>query len=558
MSSWRHFQKVKLKTLRFHEDLITVGFQISDYLEQFRLSFPREAAKIQAVVQAVKAQHLRPISLRLSITRTTQRSTSIDSSSFSSNWATNRDFFIQDLRNFHKAVLEYQTFLSSKRDIVISESHFTSHTSKSLVSQTDERFRNFENLLNSSIKQSIFISVRSKSISVFSASFLTTEAIESRETSAEKIIFDMTESEDNNDEESSDNIENLDFAVTTVITAVVNAAVNVAMQNLSVESQDSEDSQDSSDDENQDSRWNVVDVEFFDLFYDEKFATIEDLIVHFEKNTYFRNVHVFIDRVKDMTLMKRFDVIRNNLFTCLRETALNWYHAKLSDEDKRILKYETEVEKWITALLKRFKENSSTTMIVIIKERYFLKNARRHRESREYAQIILRAVKSAMMIFVYNQLFLVYNELDVKFQQHLIFSTFETTIDSFLDQLDMKREIWWALTNRHRMNDQSHSKEKSSYRYEDNRSNNRSTNESDQSQYFNRQDFFKSSFSSTFSFFSSYDNYNNQNRTYQQNQQYSISSSYENQSSNAKTLMSSSQKQITDDSANAFDLQNLN
>ena len=80
-------------------------------------------------------------------------------------------------------------------------------------------------------------------------------------------------------------------------------------------------------------------------------------------------------------------------------------------------------------------------MIVIIKERYFLKNARRHRESREYAQIILRAVKSAMMIFVYNQLFLVYNELDVKFQQHLIFSTFETTIDSFLDQLDMKREI---------------------------------------------------------------------------------------------------------------------
>ena len=70
---------------------------------------------------------------------------------------------------------------------------------------------------------------------MFSASFLTTEVIESRETSAEKIIFDMTESEDNNDEESSDNIENLDFAVTTIIAAVVNAAVNAAMQNLSVE-----------------------------------------------------------------------------------------------------------------------------------------------------------------------------------------------------------------------------------------------------------------------------------------------------------------------------------
>lgn len=54
---------------------------------------------------------------------------------------------------------------------------------------------------------------------------LTIEIIEIKETLTEKIVFNITKSENNNDEESSDNIENLDFAVTTVINVVVNAVI---------------------------------------------------------------------------------------------------------------------------------------------------------------------------------------------------------------------------------------------------------------------------------------------------------------------------------------------
>ena len=133
-------------------------------------------------------------------------------------------------------MLEYQTFSLSKQDTVILKSYFTNHISKSFVSQTDERFSNFENSLNLLIKQFIFILVQSKSISMLSASSLITKIIKSREILAEEIIFDMIESKDNNDEESSDNIENLNLVITTVIAAIVNVAVNVIIQNLSIKS----------------------------------------------------------------------------------------------------------------------------------------------------------------------------------------------------------------------------------------------------------------------------------------------------------------------------------
>ena len=362
----------------------------------------------------------------------------------------------------------------------------------------------------------------------------------------------------NNGEGSSGNSNGgngLNPAVAAAIAAAVNAAVNAAMQNLPVGPQGPEGPPGPpGEGGNQGPRWNASDVGFFDPFYEGKSAASGEPIVHSGKDTYFRDVHIFIDRIKDMALIKGSDVIRNNLSTCLRGTALNWYHAELSDEGKRILKYGNDVEEWSAALLKRFKENPSTAMAVITKERYSLDDARRHREPREYAQVILRAAKSAMMTSVYNQLFLIYNGLDVEFQQHLTPPTPETTIDSFLGQLDMKREIWWALANRHRIGGSSgvgsSQKEKPSYRYEGNR-NSRPNNGQGQSQYFNRQDYFKPGFTPVFPSFSNYGggNFNNQyqNRTYPQNPQYQTSPSYGNQPSNAKAIMPppTNQKQIT-------------
>jgi hypothetical protein len=56
--------------------------------------------------------------------------------------------------------------------------------------------------------------------------------------------------------------------------------------------------------------------------YDNKSVVTEEFIEHAEKNIYFRDVHLFLKRVKDVAKVKDAAQIRENLFTCLRELTL--------------------------------------------------------------------------------------------------------------------------------------------------------------------------------------------------------------------------------------------
>ena len=43
---------------------------------------------------------------------------------------------------------------------------------------------------------------------------------------------------------------------------------------------------------------------------------------HAEKNIYFRNVYVFIERVKNMTIIKENEMIKNNFYIYLQSITL--------------------------------------------------------------------------------------------------------------------------------------------------------------------------------------------------------------------------------------------
>ena len=81
-------------------------------------------------------------------------------------------------------------------------------------------------------------------------------------------------------------------------------------------------------------RWNVSEVEFFDSLYDEKSIKTSEVMKHAEKNTYFRDVHLFIKRAKDISMIQRNQHVRDNLFTCLREFVLQWYTSEISTKTK--------------------------------------------------------------------------------------------------------------------------------------------------------------------------------------------------------------------------------
>ena len=105
-----------------------------------------------------------------------------------------------------------------------------------------------------------------------------------------------------------------------------------------------------------DLRWNAFELRFFDSLYDEKSAVIDNVIEHFDKDTYFRDIYIFIERIKNIAQIKDDTIVRNNLYTCLRETALAWYTSNLGEDQKRLVKLSNGVNKWIRVLLKKFRQ----------------------------------------------------------------------------------------------------------------------------------------------------------------------------------------------------------
>jgi hypothetical protein len=189
-------------------------------------------------------------------------------------------------------------------------------------------------------------------------------------------------------------------------------------------------------------RWVSKDLKFFDSTYDEKFTTIDDTMQLVDKNTYFRNVHLFIDRVKNIIVIKTIDVIRNNLYICLRDTIMTWYTTELFEKTKELVKTSNNLDVWKRYLIKRFRDRSNVIMIIIIRERYIMKNARRRRESRKFVSVIMKATRSTKLKSKTHQIMMIYNDLNLEFQRDISMSTLITQIQNFLQHLDDKKNIW--------------------------------------------------------------------------------------------------------------------
>ena len=111
---------------------------------------------------------------------------------------------------------------------------------------------------------------------------------------------------------------------------------------------------------------------------------------HADKNTYFRNIHLFITRAKEMTITKDDQVVRDNLWMSFRDIALKWWIDELSNIERRMTRMTfieaDDLSEWTTLLLSRFKESSNVAMQSLITQKYTLRDATNRRELKEYAQ----------------------------------------------------------------------------------------------------------------------------------------------------------------------------
>lgn len=83
---------------------------------------------------------------------------------------------------------------------------------------------------------------------------------------------------------------------------------------------------------NDDSRWNAADLGYFDPHLDKSYG--EGEIVTVGKNVYYRSPILFVKRIRDLATVKGAAVVRSNLNTALRGSALAWYTVELSNLER--------------------------------------------------------------------------------------------------------------------------------------------------------------------------------------------------------------------------------
>ena len=161
---------------------------------------------------------------------------------------------------------------------------------------------------------------------------------------------------------------------------------------------------------------------------------------HINDDTMFRDVYLFITRVKDFVVVHETKMIRKNLFRCLQNDVIDWYFFRLSFVEKRIFIFNEKLNEWKLTLIKKYRKNAIKIMKKMIFNDYFEKNVRNQRESREYAQQLVRVNKS-IRLSIYNQLLQIWNEFDVEFQHDIDESTIKIIMNSFIKQLNDRKNI---------------------------------------------------------------------------------------------------------------------
>ena len=74
-----------------------------------------------------------------------------------------------------------------------------------------------------------------------------------------------------------------------------------------------------------DNRWNIVEIDFFNSHYNDKIIVTTFVIEHVKKNFYYRDIHVFLNKVQNISIIKKSKLIRNNFYNCFRDQILKWY-----------------------------------------------------------------------------------------------------------------------------------------------------------------------------------------------------------------------------------------
>ena len=419
-------------------DLCTIAFQLLAYQEEFFAKFSKNLNNTLTLIKN--------INFRSAIVKSRERQTKVTSNDndlsafFSSNWIIDKIILRRIIKQFLLNIKEYQQTLQK------SNSHFQS----SIFSFTDNKsiqlsltfFKHVKNNFSSADDISIVWSIVFDIFQNFTKTMTSSEQFFNQsfnQFSRQNLISNL----------------NITKSQMQTLSNVLIVAVDTKINRLEIELrqllQSSAQSQtstfttetqlnDDRDDFRSNRNWTSKKIEFFDFTAEESRS-----VINLSKHVFYRNVYAFVNRLKNVSFIREKDKLRVVISQCLRSIVFIWHSTELFEIEKKIYR-DMSLQNWCNVFIKRFKERVSVALNYLQSIKYTLKDAKKHRDFRTFVQNLFKHVKVANFISIYNQLILIWNNLNWQFRQHVFQLIEQITIQIFLKQLDNNCDIWFELT----------------------------------------------------------------------------------------------------------------
>ena len=313
-------------------------YQIWDYHQKIDQQYSKNLLEALFIVASIVSAVSRSTTSKATISRSTTKAHFASPSSYSVEWVTDRSRLIQNIKNFvadiahYRSIVQYHNYLATI-DQLSKQYHRVARRSETITPSNKKHFIDVTLELTSTISSKQRQRAR---ISSDSISKLVLSSIESAFATINQIDnFDTRVSLTNKIVDSSNSIIDIDFfnklTFTSLFTTMsdwkefeftkqqwnaLQAMLDARIISSNTTS-DNLDDDDSNNDDDHNNRWNTIKIEFFDSHYDDKIAIIVSIIEHARKNIYFRDVHVFIERIKNMFVIKEAKLIATIcIFAC--------------------------------------------------------------------------------------------------------------------------------------------------------------------------------------------------------------------------------------------------
>lgn len=166
-------------------------------------------------------------------------------------------------------------------------------------------------------------------------------------------------------------------------------------------------------------------------------------VVQSGADTFIRNVHIFIDRIHDTTLIRGENTVKSNLSLCFRGSAATWYSSALTDLEKIALRTEGVPLSHFTDLLKKqFAQTISVALAQLTSSKYTLEDARNQRSITAYVLDTVRHGKDANIGGLHNQLTFAWEGIHALLRQGLTAPNEATQLHNWCRQLEDQRDTW--------------------------------------------------------------------------------------------------------------------